>query len=120
MVKRFRVSKTACVTFGPPSTDIGQIVDVSMKGLACTYVPGRQGPVHSSELSILLPQHGFYLRDLPFRVASDREVKGVSPRGSPTRRCEVKFGDLTPSQLSQLEHFVKYHTTGESAGEKAG
>ena len=114
MAKRFQVSKTACVTFAPPSTKIGQIVDISIKGLSFKYIVGDGASIISSELNILLPHHGFSLRNIPFQIISDQVAEGPGSNGN-VRRCEVRFGTLTDSQKAQIERFIQHHTTG--AGE---
>ena len=111
MAKQYQVSKTACVTFAPPSTKIGQIVDISIRGLTFKYIVGDGASINSSELNILLPHHGFSLRNVPFQIISDEVAEEPGSNGN-VRRCEVRFGDLTDAQRAQIERFIQHHTTG--------
>ncbi|MBW1860096.1 MAG: hypothetical protein JRI70_08495 [Deltaproteobacteria bacterium] len=86
---------------------MGQIIDVSMGGLAFRYV-GTEEP-SNGELSIFLAERDFYVGQIPFRTVSDFEIAGKTSSTSVTlRRSGVQFGKLTDHQTSQMEHFYVY------------
>jgi len=64
--KRFQVPKGTFVGLGPHDTKVGQIIDVSMGGLAFRYV-GSEEP-SNGELDIFLNERDFYLGRVPFRT----------------------------------------------------
>jgi hypothetical protein len=114
---RFQVRETAFVVLKAPwphSTKVGQIIDISMHGLAFRYIADEGRSNGSSELEILSADHSFYLDRVPFKTISDFKTDNDVPFSSiEMRRSGVQFGDLTPSQSSQLEHFIWNYTTSE-------
>jgi hypothetical protein len=115
--KRFQVQDSAFVVLrapGPHSTKVGQIVDMSRQGLAFRYIASEERSGGSIELEILLGDHSFYLNKIPFITISDCEVANEIPFSCiQMKRTGVQFGDLAPNQLSQIEYFIRNHTTGE-------
>ena len=110
---RFQVPKSAFVGFGPYDAKVGQVIDVSMGGLAFRYV-GTEEP-SNGELSIFLAERDFYVGQIPFRTISDFEIAGKTSSTSVTlRRSGVQFEKLTDHQTSQLEHFLNSLTLGEA------
>jgi hypothetical protein len=93
----------------PYSTKIGQIIDISMGGLAFSYVAGEDQPNRSYELDILLAEHSFHLTKIPFKTIWDQEAEQLPSLRM--RRCGVQFGELAPHHISQLEYFVQHYTT---------
>jgi len=115
--KRFQVQDSAFVVLRAPwphSTKVGQIIDMSGQGLAFRYIAGEERSNGSFKLEILLGDHSFYLNKIPFKTVSDCEVANEVPFSCiQMRRTGVQFGDLAPNQISQIEYFIRNHTTGE-------
>jgi len=116
--KRFRVQSgafTVLTAFSwPHSTQkLGQIIDISMGGLAFSYIASEELPNVSLELSIFLAGNRFHLRSIPFETISDAETNEVPFSSITMKRSGVQFGELTPDQISQLKYFIRNHTTGE-------
>jgi hypothetical protein len=111
--KRYPVKNGAFAVLGPPSTKIGQIINISMGGLAFGYIAGKEPSDTSFELGILLAEDSFHLTKVPFKTVSDQEAKEVPFSSLTMRRCGVQFGELRPNQMSQLEYFMQNHTIGE-------
>jgi hypothetical protein len=110
---RFQVPKSAFVGFGPYDAKVGQIIDVSLGGLAFRYV-GTEEPANG-ELSIFVTERDFYVSHIPFRTISDFEVAGKTSSTPVTlRRSGVQFGILTDHQTYQLEYFLRNLTLGEA------
>jgi len=113
--KRFHVRDTAFVVCRAPwplPTNVGQITDISVDGLAFSYIAGEKRSNNSSELDILLGNRSFYLDKVPFKTISDCKAPNKVPFSSiEMRRCGVQFGKLTPDQISQLKNFIWNHTT---------
>ena len=111
--KRFQVRETAFVVLRAPfSTNVGQITDISIDGLAFRYIDGVKRTNSYSELDILLSNRSFYLDKIPFKTISDCKAPNKVPFSSiEMRRSGVQFGKLTPNQISQLKYFIWNHTT---------
>jgi hypothetical protein len=112
--KRFQVPRGVFVGFGPHVNKVGQIVDLSLGGLAFRYVgSGESGD--GSHLDIFVADNDFYLGSVPFRTVSDFEIVQTTPSCPMTmRRSGVRFGKLTSEQRSGLEYFLQHHTLGEA------
>lgn len=108
--KRFKVKEGASVVFRAHSIELGQIINVSRKGLAFRYVSSQQPSSGSFELVILSGDGGFYLDEIPFKIVSDFEMNDDPLSFSTTRQCGVQFGKLKRKQVSQLEYFIQNHT----------
>lgn len=107
--KRFRVQDETLAVVGHK---IGRIIDMSMGGLAFSYIAGREEGDESYQLSILLSEDSFNLTKVPFKTVWDVEALDVPYSSLAMRRCGVEFGDLTERQISQIEYFVENHTLG--------
>lgn len=92
----------------------GQIIDVSMHGLAFKYIDNGKNSKGILKLDILLSGHGIYSKNIPFKTVSDFEIKSEIPFTSiKMRRCCVKFGKLDCLHASQLEDFILNHTADQ-------
>ena len=111
--KRFKVSKDAFVAHRPDYLKIGQVKDISMGGLAFTYIADEKPPNESFELDMFLASQDFYMQKVPFRTISDFEGQGITFSSIKIRRSGVQFGELTQSQVFDLEYFIENHTEGE-------
>jgi hypothetical protein len=108
--KRFEVPIGAFVVLGPQSTLVGRIIDISMGGLAFRHVDKENPPGGLDELDVFIIEDDFCLKHVPCETVSDLETY-ESPFGSfIIRESAVQFRDLTPRQMSQLEHFIHNHT----------
>jgi hypothetical protein len=111
--KRFQVPKDAFAALGPDYIKVGQIINISMGGLAFRYL-GSEQPSNASELDIFLAGRAFYLYKLPFATVWDL-VTGEKPFNSIKMKvCGLKFGELTQSQISELQYFIQDYAVGEA------
>lgn len=105
--KRFRVTQVFA-KIGPGFVRIGLLRDISMGGLAFQYIGEPQPPTILSELEIYSANCDLYLSGMPFKAISD------VPFGSAmTRRCSVQFGELTETQISELESLIQNYAVSE-------
>jgi len=112
--KRFRSQDLAFAAFGSHIKEIGQIMDISMGGLAFRYIADGDQLNESHELEIYLANNGFHLKEVPFNTISDFELTSEFPLSSIImRRRGVQFGELPQTRVSQLEYFIQNHTVGE-------
>jgi len=111
---RFRSQDLAFAAFGSHSKEIGEIIDISMGGLAFLYIADGDQINESRELEIYLAKDDFHLKEVPFNTISDFELPNEFPTSSIImRRRGVQFGDLRQDQVSQLGYFIRNHTVGE-------
>jgi len=109
--KRYKAVEGAYAAISPHSNKLGQIIDISIGGLAFKYIDtkGDDANMQSpSKESIFLSSTGFYVGDLPFKTVSDNEVTNTpSFSAMKVRERHVQFTDLSLKQLFDLEHYLK-------------
>jgi hypothetical protein len=106
---RFRVPKGIFVALRSHDVKVGQVLDISMGGLAFDYIPREELSSGPSELQIFLVGN-VYVYKIPFKSVWDQEAKQVSASSLRMRQCGVQFGELTGNQKSELEYFIRHHT----------
>lgn len=116
--KRFRAKSGAIAAFFPPTSEhsflLAQIQDISRTGLALNYFSDRERRNVSPHLRIIGPSRPFFTMDgVPGKIVYDMEIPTKDKNSPKSRRCGVKFGELTRSQLSQLDHFIANYTADE-------
>jgi hypothetical protein len=109
--RRFKV-KGAFIVLRPYDAKLGTIVDISMDGLTCDYFCAEDPSKESTTLDIFT-DGDFRLFGVPCRTISDFETLKTPLPSMRKRRCGVQFGELTQSQMSQLEDFIQNYTAGE-------
>jgi hypothetical protein len=112
--ERYQVREGAFVLLGPDSTKLGRIVDVSVGGLAFSHMARTSPSSELFELDMFLIDSDFYLNSMPYEVISDFKTYNNPFSSISMRRCGVKFGALSNSQIFQLEHFIQTYTFAEA------
>lgn len=109
--KRYKAVEGAYAAISPNSHKLGQIIDVSMGGLAFKYIdtsndePETENP---SEETIFLSSMGYYVGDLPFKTIADYEVTNAPSFSSmKVRKRHVQFKDLSFKQLFDLDYYLR-------------
>jgi hypothetical protein len=85
---------------------------MSMSGLAFRYIPREEPSSGPSELHIFLAGNA-YVYKVPFKTICDQEAEQVPSSFLTMRRCGVQFGELTQSQIAQLEYFIQNYAMGQ-------
>lgn len=112
-LKRFNAQDGAFALARNHVSKLGQIMNVSMRGLAFKYIANGQQSNGIFQLDIFLSGRGFHSKNIPSKTVSDFEMKSEFPFSSiRMRRCCVQFGELTRIHMSQLEDFIQNHTAG--------
>ena len=112
---RFKAAEGAFAALVNRDSKLGQIRDISKKGLSFRYIDHGAEPCETSELKIIIGKSGLYLDNLPFTTISDCEIKDEYSFSSlKMRRIGLKFGKLTVQQRVRLEKFIEEHTIGEA------
>ncbi|WP_457554090.1 PilZ domain-containing protein [Desulfobacula sp.] len=109
--KRYKAAEGAFAAISPHSDKLGQIVDISMGGLAFKYIDtsieNKENQTPSDE-TIFLSSMGFYVGDLPFKTISDTEVTDTPSFSSmKLREKHVQFTDLSFKQLFDLDYYLR-------------
>ena len=109
--KRYKAAEGAYAAISPNSHKLGQIIDISMGGLAFKYIDtstenSEKNPV--PEDAIFLSSMGYYVGDLPFKTITDYEVTDAPSFSSmKVRKRHVKFTDLSFKQLFDLDYYLR-------------
>jgi len=113
--KRYRAVEGAYAAISPHSHKLGQIIDISMGGLAFKYIDtnGENSENKlSSEETIFLSSMGFYVGDLPFKTISDDEITDTPSFSSmKVRKRHVQFTDLSFKQLFDLDYYLRHNVS---------
>lgn len=112
--KRFRVREDTVVIFRSPDAGMGRLIDISMGGLTFDWVTSEVLPIEAAKLDICRTDSLFILYNLPCQSIWELSIYEEHPTSLHRKRCGVQFGELTPDQKSQLEHFIQSHTMGEA------
>ena len=96
--------KAATISTGEKS---GEIIDISIGGLAFSYLEREDWTDGSFDHGMLLGEEDLRIDDIQLKVISDCAINSGF---SVVRRCGVKFEQLTAKQLAQLEYFIWANT----------
>ncbi len=109
--KRYKAIEGAYAAISPNSHKLGQIIDVSMGGLAFKYIDtsndDMENESHTKE-TVFLSSMGYYVGDLPFKTIADYEVTDAPSFSSmKVRKRHVQFTDLSFKQLFDLDYYLR-------------
>jgi len=113
--KRFKAEEGAFAALVDQESRLGQIKDISIRGLSFRYIDSHEKLENADELKIILGNQGLYLDKVPFVKISDFEIESeFSFSIIKMRQIGLQFGELTPQQKLRLDQFIEYHTIGEA------
>ena len=98
------------------STDVGEIVDISMGGLSFICPDMSEESSASFEIGILCGEDEYCTDKIICRKLMCHGTAGDYPFSSSQekrKRYSVEFGDLTPKQRLQLEHIIQSYAYSE-------
>ena len=108
---RFVVREGAFAASDTSPGEVGQILDISMRGLAFCYIADKEESAIAFHLDIFLTQNGFYLRKVPVKTVWDFQMTNNPPFSMvPMRRRGVQFGSLNTHQRRSLKYFITNYT----------
>ncbi len=111
--RRYKANDGAYAAISPYSYMLGQIVDISMGGLAFKYIDTSNDSTEDtlpdpSEETIFLSSMGCYVGDLPFETVSDYELTHAPSFSSMrVRKRHIQFRDLSFKQLFDLDYYLR-------------
>lgn len=112
--ERFIMRDGAYAFLRPPANKIGQVIDISLDGLAFSYF-STNGPILDAHGLDLLADEGIYLENLPFKTVNDFIIPNEQPYSQITmrRRC-IQFGNLTTRDRNLIQNLIdKYGNHGD-------
>lgn len=109
--ERYSVVDDAYAALGSNYDRVGKITDISIGGLAFDYTSGELKSNAVNRLDIFLAANHFNLHNLPCKVVYDitlqvPKVKSKFIDQLTTRRCGVKFGQLSTSIKRKLQALI--------------
>ena len=114
-MKRFKVAEGVFAALMNHGSQLGQIKDISEKGLSFRYIDSQDEHSEARELKIVLGSGGLCLDRVPVKKVTDFEIKSEFSFSSiKMRRIGLEFGKLTQDQQVRLGHFIQNHTIGEA------
>jgi hypothetical protein len=112
--KRFKAIEGAFAALVNHNSKLGQIKDISTRGLSFRYIEDHGQSDDAQELKIILGNRGLYLDKIPFRKIFDFEIiNEYSFSSIKMRQIGLQFGELTADQQHRLHDFIQQHTLGE-------
>lgn len=107
--RRFLVNGKAIAVFQPYPIIMGQVIDISMGGLAFHYHQEEKcAKNHQHAELTLICSDGTKVEKLPFKIISDIDLNPLlSFVSKPLRRASVQFGELTDFQSACLGNFIE-------------
>jgi hypothetical protein len=112
--RRFAIKD--CTLIFDSSTDVGEVVDISMGGLSFTCPDMPEESDAPFEVSLICGDDKFFVDNIQCKKMMNPDVPGSSVFGSKEKgdRCNIEFGDLTPKQRLNLEHIIQSFSHGEA------
>ncbi len=106
-----KVQKGVYVTLKDLYYIIGQLVDISKGGGAFLYVANGERINGRFNIDLFSGTDAINLRNMPFKTISDFSQNNEPPIAyGKVRRCGGQFDNLTQTQKSQLDYFIKSYT----------
>ena len=110
---RFQTHEGSYAVLKTDSIKVGQIINISKGGLSLCYI-GNGKPIKGlHNIDIFFSSKQFYLKGIPFISVSDFYIDNKVPFSTILmKQCGGQFGELTHSQIYQLDYFIANHTIG--------
>ena len=109
---RLEAHEGAYAAIKSDSIKVGPLINISKGGLAFQYIGNGRQIEGLHKLAIFLRGNHYRLENVSFKIISDFLLDNRVPYSTiMMKRCGGQFGELTPSQESQLEYFLANHTT---------
>ena len=93
------------------TTDVGEIIDISMGGLSFTCPEMLEEAATSFDIGILFGEDEYYTGKIQcnklMHHGASSNLFGSQEKG---KRFSLEFGDLTPKQRLHLEHIIQSYT----------
>ena len=109
--RRYQAKRGTFAFFETRKDKLGQIKDISMRGLSFQYVNEDEQNGKVGELKIIIAGVGLFLDRVNAETITDVEVvNGFSVSPLRMRQTGIRFMNLSPQQKVQLGRFIRNHT----------
>ena len=110
--ERHNVEEDIFAMIGPPPSDIGQIVDISLGGFAFTYKGRKKRLKKTTDTALLFGEGERGNQGAPLRcdamIVSSSDVQDQKKSDlTPKKRCSMQFGELTYYQRLWVESLIR-------------
>ena len=107
---RFQMKPGAYAVLSPNLVKLGQIIDISLGGLAFRYIRYGTSEIEQPDNGILLYGKNMYVDRIPFDIVADVKLSKPGIFSSVLmNKYSVQFKALNNDQMNQIESFIKSH-----------
>jgi PilZ domain-containing protein len=113
---RFSVQDKTFAALGSEFETVGKINDISIKGLALSYLSESIKTCSDRDFSqvyIFLSGNSFHLPNVPCKIVYDIQDPKSIKDNIIVNRCGLHFGKLSKIQSELLKLFLENYTTGQ-------
>jgi len=118
ITKRFRAVDGALAALSPESGRVGQIQNISQKGLAFRYIADDSPEANlngTAKVQIMFAGRGVWLDGIAVKWIADVEIPTQSSfSGIPLRQTSLQFIALTDEQKARLTDYIRRFTEGKA------
>ena len=98
---------------------VGKVIDISLAGLSFEYLTENTTDINYFRIDIFLIGSIFHLYNLPCEIVYDIQIHVPHVNNSyveilTSKRCGIKFKEMSEDDLSRLRLFLEADTTGIS------
>ncbi len=110
--KRYKAKPGAYALIRPKCGKLGQILEISRKGLSFSYIENTDNIPNNPILDILFIHNEFYIDKILFTPVFDY----ILPKQFPTsmlnmRKQGLRFDNLSSSDKNKINYFIKKYTS---------
>lgn len=107
---RFQLKPGAYAVLSPNLIKLGQIIDISLGGLAFRYIRYGTSEIDHPDNGVLLYGKNMYVDRIPFVIVADVKLSNPGIFSSVLmNKYSIQFKRLNNEQKNQLESFIKSH-----------
>ncbi len=117
---RFRAQDDAYAVLGGNLSNVGKVYDISLNGLAFTYLEDKISDDTFTHVDIYLSNNGFYLSGVPCTIVYDANESISDANAVSPYRCGLKFEPLETEHEDKLAFFLNHHVIGEGGRSEVG
>jgi len=110
---RFRAQDDAYAVLGGAFSKVGKVYDISLNGLAFTYLEDKISNDTFTHVDVFLSGNGFYLSSVPCTIVYNANEPISDANAVPPFRCGLKFESLEAEHEDKLTYFLNHHVIGE-------
>jgi len=112
--ERYQVPNLIVALPKKSSAHIARIINISKGGMAVKYLDQNDWLGSANKIDVLA-NSDFFMTNIPINAVHDFKVENdVSFSIITERQCCLKFGQLTPEQMKQLDEFIVQFTAGQA------